>query len=244
MWLSSPMENTLSQEVRIPQRAFGMLPQVKPCIFSQAIASHYTSGFFSGREICSHRQRDRTARLWDAATGKQVRVFDNPEIVSAVAYSPDGKYVAIGCEDRVVRIWEVSTGQMVREFLGADALGIKFSPDGRFLLTGGADRTAPLWDLATGKAIRSFTGHAAAVQTVTFSPDGNQVVTISNDGIVRVWSLQTASIGIQFIGHEANLRQARSPRTANNRYCRYGWHRSYMEPPDRSNHGHADWTHR
>jgi TRAP-type C4-dicarboxylate transport system substrate-binding protein len=135
---------------------------------------------------------DRTARLWDPATGNEVRVFEHPNIVSAITFSPDGKTIATGCEDNVTRIWDIATGQIVREFTGHQGFvqGVAFSPDGRFLLTGSDDKTARLWDLSTGETVRVFKDHRGAVQIVAFSPDSNLIATASNDTVARVWDLQ------------------------------------------------------
>jgi WD40 repeat protein/transcriptional regulator with XRE-family HTH domain len=153
---------------------------------------------------------DGTARLWDPATGSEVRVFQHPNVPGAIAFSPDGKYIATGCEDNMTRIWDVATGEMVHEFTGHQGFvqGVRFSSDGKYLLTGSADRTARLWEITTGQTVSIFGGHADAVQTVTFSPDGQLVATASNDRVARVWNLHTLPGGMQFTGHEAPVNDA------------------------------------
>jgi TRAP-type C4-dicarboxylate transport system substrate-binding protein len=124
-----------------------------------------------------------------------VRVFSgHPEAVAAVAFSPDGKYIATGCDDHIARVWDIASGELVREFTGhqGHVNGIKFSLDSRLLLTGSEDKTARLWDIAAGQTLRIFQGHRADVQGVTFSPDGNLIATGSNDRSARVWDLQAS----------------------------------------------------
>ena len=141
---------------------------------------------------------DHTARLWDAATGDEIKAFVVTSGIESIAFSPDNKYVAFGTSDGKVQIWDIVTGELVHEFAGHQGYvqGVSFSPDGRFLLTGSADKSARLWDLATGEIIRIFGGHRSGVQTVTFSPDGNLIATASNDTVARVWDLQASSAGI------------------------------------------------
>jgi WD40 repeat protein len=50
---------------------------------------------------------DKTAKLWDAATGAEVRTFSgHTDSVTSVAFSPDGKYVLTGSYDNTARLWD------------------------------------------------------------------------------------------------------------------------------------------
>ena len=152
---------------------------------------------------------DTTVRLYDAATGEQVRVFNLPDVADAVAFSPDGKTIATASADKKARLWDLATGQIIREFLGhqADFNDIRFSPDGRFLLSANVDHTARLWDVATGNTLRIFGGITTAVQCALFSPDGKYVLATNRD-LTQIWSLQTSPGGMVFIGHNQPVRKA------------------------------------
>jgi WD40 repeat protein len=51
---------------------------------------------------------DWTVRLWELATGKEVRRFTGHEgSVYSVAVTPDGKYVISGSGDKTVRVWYI-----------------------------------------------------------------------------------------------------------------------------------------
>ena len=66
----------------------------------------------AGWQLAGHRQRDRTVRIWDAATGQERAVLTgHTGWVQAVAVAPDGSWLATGGEDGTVRIWDVATGQ-------------------------------------------------------------------------------------------------------------------------------------
>ena len=55
---------------------------------------------------------DKTARLWDAATGQPLGLpMMHQDGVRAVAFSPDGKTVLTGSEDKTARLWDAATGR-------------------------------------------------------------------------------------------------------------------------------------
>ena len=117
---------------------------------------------------------DRTARLWDLASGQQVRVFEgHTGSIKSVAFSPDGSLVVTGSGDDTARLWDVTTGRVVCSFAGHGnaATAVAFSPDSNFVLTGSADKTARLWDAVTGKQIRSFDGHGGFCQSSGLLPE-------------------------------------------------------------------------
>jgi serine/threonine protein kinase len=106
--------------------------------------------------------KDKTVRLWDLATGQEVRRFTGHEsTVRSVAVTPDGKYVVSGSGDKTVRLWELATGKEVRRFTGhADWVrSVAVTPDGKYVVSGSGDKTVRLWELATGQEVRRFTGH-------------------------------------------------------------------------------------
>ena len=94
--------------------------------------------------------KDFAIRLWDVATGKEVRRFEgHTEAVSQVAFAPDGKRLLSCGADRSVRLWLVDSGRELRRFTGHGKLifTIAFAPDGRRALSGGADADLRVWDL-------------------------------------------------------------------------------------------------
>ena len=160
---------------------------------------------------------DKTARLWETATGHEVQRFKKDDLlgVTSIAFSPDGRFVLTGSYDDNTRLWEVSTGQMVRQitkstnelaFVPTRTIAfspVAFSPDGRFVLTGGKsyETAAWLWDTATGRELRQFVGHTEPVDSVAFSPDGRFVLTGSYDKSARLWETATGSEIQRFEGH-------------------------------------------
>jgi WD40 repeat protein len=138
--------------------------------------------------------------------------------VFALAFSPDGKYLATGCNDRhgFIKIWDSTSGLLVKTLRGhADAvLSLAYSQDGKRLLSASYDRTAILWDLESGES-KTFKGHEGWVFSAAFAPPAKEneketrIVTASQDGTVMVWSIATQKPGPPFQGHLGPVYAAR-----------------------------------
>ncbi|MBA2307058.1 hypothetical protein H0W26_02910, partial [Candidatus Dependentiae bacterium] len=62
---------------------------------------------------------DKTARLWDVTTGKQLHILEgHMKGVNSVAYSPDGTTLLTGSEDNTTCVWDVTTGKQLRILKG------------------------------------------------------------------------------------------------------------------------------
>jgi WD40 repeat protein len=111
--------------------------------------------------------------------------------MSAVNFSPDGKYIIADGGDNIVHIWDTQTGKELRQLIGHTSVLYTevFSPDGKTIATASVDATARLWDVQTGVELRRFIGHTAAVENVAFSPDGERIVTSSDDGTAMLWDV-------------------------------------------------------
>ncbi len=160
---------------------------------------------------------DTALKLWDVATGKELRSFiGHTNAIESVAFSPDGRFALSGSCDAInwspqclkgsLKLWDVATGKELRSFSGhaGSVSSVSFSPDGRFALSGSSDKTLKLWDVATGKEMRNFPGHTA-IKSVVFSPDGRFALSggydadHSND--MKLWDVATGKELRSFSGH-------------------------------------------
>jgi sugar lactone lactonase YvrE/tetratricopeptide (TPR) repeat protein len=142
-----------------------------------------------GRRLASAAD-DGTVRVWDAASGEQVRPLEgHTDRVWSVAFSPDGRRLASASDDGTVRVWDAATGQELPPPRGhtGGANGVAFSPDGQRLASAGEDGVVRVWDAAGGEQVRALKGHTGGVNGVAFSPDGRRLASASSDQTVRVW---------------------------------------------------------
>ena len=59
---------------------------------------------------------DKTARVWDAATGKAIGgAMKHEDDVFKAQFSPDGKRVVTASEDKTARLWDAATGRAIGE---------------------------------------------------------------------------------------------------------------------------------
>ena len=154
---------------------------------------------------------DGTARIWDAATGQEIRQLrGHTDRVRFAAFSPDGQQVVTNSDDGTARTWDSETGQEVHRLLGhtGSVSSAAYSPDGHQIVTAGSDQTARIWDAETGLEMRQLRGHTGAVSSVAYSPDGQQIVTASVDETARVWDSTTGQVIHQLRGHAGSVNSA------------------------------------
>jgi len=147
---------------------------------------------------------DHTARVWEAATGKEIARMTHDDTVYSAAFSPDGRYVVSASLDHTARVWEAVTGkEIARMTHDSKVYLVAFSPDGKYVVSGSSDKTARVWVAATGKEIARMT-HDGLVYPVVFSPDGRYVVSGSYDHTARVWVAATGT-EVARITHDSDV---------------------------------------
>jgi WD40 repeat protein/serine/threonine protein kinase len=152
---------------------------------------------------------DKTARVWDGTTGREILRLSHADGLLSAAFSPDGQRIVTGSFDGTARIWETATGRQIMVLRGhTDRAKSAFSPDGRQILTWSSDKTVRLWDAATGRQIGLFSGHTESVPEAAFSPDGRRIITASNDKTARIWDAATGRQIVLLSGHTDRVTSA------------------------------------
>jgi WD40 repeat protein len=139
-------------------------------------------------------------RLWDVATGRQLRQFDAPASgIAAMLFAPDGRFLAIRMADESVVMLDAESGKEVRRAqaknrpqgairigsagpAGDDDGGLAYSPDGKTLASIGSEMNQQvetffvrLIDVTTGNELRRIDVAPKRPSSVAFSPDSRLV---------------------------------------------------------------------
>jgi WD40 repeat protein/serine/threonine protein kinase len=114
-------------------------------------------------------------------------VLPHSSEVRAVAFSPDGKFMATGCADGTVRLWDALTGQAKIDLRQHKATirALAFSPDSQTLLSGSEDQTAQLWDVASGKPEGLPFPHDDRVLAVACASDAKTILSATSKGVFQ-----------------------------------------------------------
>ncbi|HEY1377145.1 MAG TPA: protein kinase [Gemmataceae bacterium] len=142
--------------------------------------------------------------LWDVAAGTRTATVRDYNLSQVVAYSPDGRQLALGCQAGTVLL-ETDTGRLIRtlprlgvtggiapvpDWMRATDMGVAYSRDGRYLARAGA--TLSLWDLAAGKPANTLRDPVAGLTfwfNVALSPDGRRIAGLNATGQIALWDL-------------------------------------------------------
>jgi WD40 repeat protein len=139
---------------------------------------------------------DKTARVWEVATGRTVaELRGHEEGVNAAAFSPDGILVATASDDGRARVWQAATGQMVAEtkkhgtMLGMGwkaVIGAAFFPDGSAVATTASDGKMRIWEPGSGKLKGELEGQEAFAVRAYCSPGVHGLLVEHKDGWGRI----------------------------------------------------------
>lgn len=161
-----------------------------------------------GKMLASDGGRD--VYLWSLPDGKRQDVLKGHRAqLKAVAFSPDGKFLASSDVDSTIKLWAMPGGTLQTTLTGHSAcvFSIAFSPDGKLLASCSGDKTIRLWTLPEGTLRATVTGGVDGVVALAISPDGNLLASVGgwNDAAIRLWKLPEGKLQATLTGQSNSV---------------------------------------
>jgi WD40 repeat protein len=180
----------------------------------------YTIAFSPDGKLVLTGSFDKTLKLWETATGKELKTFGgqagHQNLVLSAAFSPDGRMFASGAADNTAKLWttpgdgaapEPAPGGPAKSLAHPNLVdAVAFDPTGTQLATACHDGTVRLWDVAKGQQLRQINAHTtpapAAVYCLAWTPDGKQVISGSFDHSLKLWDASTGTVVRELKGYK------------------------------------------
>jgi WD40 repeat protein/serine/threonine protein kinase len=153
---------------------------------------------------------DKTAKVWDAATGQEILTLNGNNCwVLSAAFSPDGKRIVTGGGEfgyegikptSEAKVWDAATGRQLFGISGhqSPVWSVAFSPDGKRILSGSRGGRVSVSDAATGQELLVLKCEDE-LASVAFSPDGKRIA--AGGATVKVWDAATGQELLTFKRH-------------------------------------------
>jgi len=138
---------------------------------------------------------DKTARVWDLESGKEVAVLLHDEQVLSLDAIKNTIVTSIGkpaLANPSIKVWDLNSHSCIKTLLGHTAAIYSVKLSNNTIVSGSFDKTVRVWDLTTGACLKTINAHTEGVSVVDVSED--VIVSGSWDKEVKVWGLYTGQM--------------------------------------------------
>ncbi|MCK9902780.1 TIR domain-containing protein [Frankia sp. Cpl3] len=178
----------------------------------------WAEAYDSDGDVLATANDDDSVQLWYRTTGRHLLTLaDHNGRVRSLAFSPDRRILASGCDDRLVRLWPVEAKvpsrpedwkagpPLILEGHTDRVYAVRFSPDGCHLASASNDGTARIWDVASGTCLHVLGDGTARLWAAAFSPDGSFLATAGDDLLIRLWDPRSGRQIAALAGHTRRI---------------------------------------
>ncbi len=148
----------------------------------------YDVAFSHSGKLAASGGEDKLVRLWDFASGKQLRVLQGHfERIRSIAFSPDDLHVASASNDATVRVWNVQTGELESILGGHNGAvwRVTYAGPSR-ILSIGSDQLVCVWDAPNEKVLCHFDAVNDEAGMVSVSADSHSALICGKNAVVLV----------------------------------------------------------
>ena len=168
--------------------------------------------FSADERFLASGSTDRTVKLWDIATGKEIfTLHGHAKSVTCLVFSPDSKRLVSGSADSRVTVWDTATGNELRslEKHTEPVTAVAISPDGRHVVCGFANGNLVDWEADDNRTKTLPPLHWYPISGIAFSRDGKAVMSASGSrakgetalgGEAVLWSAETGKEVLHLTG--------------------------------------------
>lgn len=150
------------------------------------------------------------ADAWSRGTSVTLR--NHQEVINAIAFSPDDRFLLTASDDHTATIIDLETGKSrMLDGHGDEVWSIGIASDGKRAVTGSKDRSIRLWDFTTGQLLKTLEGHAAGMIYTTFSRDDKYLFSQSDDCTLRIWDIDAGTSRIIASGTNVAVKSTIAP---------------------------------
>ena len=145
-------------------------------------------------DLAAAASDEYTLYVLDGRSGGILRTLSVDAPVSALAFSPDGRYLAVGTLNNPqphIQIWDVRAENLVqtlRGHIGGITSLVWWPQNDHLIASGSSDCTIRVWDWHSGQAVSSLERHTRSVTHLSVSHDGSVLASASPDESVCLWS--------------------------------------------------------
>jgi eukaryotic-like serine/threonine-protein kinase len=166
-----------------------------------------TVGFSFDGVLALTGGQDKTIRIWETATGREVqRIVGHQDAVASAVFSADGKLILSMTAGGGVHLWRVADGAELHHLPPADAtydsLSVMRSDDLQRIV--GSDITVLKPGETDGRRRAKRPAETRLTQgcnQVAFSPNGRRAASVNLDFTIQIWNVETGRTVMTLIGH-------------------------------------------
>ncbi len=131
----------------------------------------------------------RIVKIVSTKTGEiQHKITKHTDWVTALAFSPNGQFLATADRNGGLSLWDPDTGQELFTLGGhkSAVTALSWRADSKLLASASEDGSVKLWEPKEGKQAKSWAAHGSGVLYVSYAQDG-QLVTCGRDNAIALW---------------------------------------------------------
>lgn len=148
--------------------------------------------------------KDKTIKLWDFFSGKELKTFYDTDEVYSVQFSQDGKYLVSGGRAGA-KLWDIETGKFTKVSL-AETQFAELTHDSKFIIASSSnDGKITMYPVSQGSTKKQLLGHTGYLFSAKISPDGKYLASGGDDKTIKLWSIATGNLVKTLRGHKDGI---------------------------------------